>query len=296
MVTSDLNNSSPARPKISLVLSSGGLKPIAAVSLFEFLDEQCIPVDLMVGCSAGSIISALRGIGYGTQEMIEFFQGVERFKPFDNIDYRAVLGLAKLPFGKFNMHSGILRPQKYRLILEETFGETRIEDLRPQVLMQTTDVSTGEGVVLDKGRVCDALYASSALFPLLPPIEIGGRWLSDGYYTSPLPVSEAVKHGMDVIIAVTFFDPIDMDASSYTACLSNYYSIQGDATTRYQMALSIDMHTHEIIIIQVPFKNPVNIWDVDYIPEIIELGKIAVDARKKDILAAINHFYVTNRL
>ncbi|HOH73156.1 MAG TPA: patatin-like phospholipase family protein [Syntrophales bacterium] len=288
MFTSD--HSVPRQPKISLVLSSGGLKPVAAVSLFEFLDEQSIPVNLMVGCSAGSIISALRGIGYGTREMIDFFRGVERFKPFDHIDYRALLGLAKLPFGKFNMHSGILHPQKYRMILKETFGDTRIEDLRPKVLMQTTDVSTGEGVILDRGLVCDALYASSAIFPLLPPIEFAGRWLSDGYYTSPLPVSEAVKQGMDVIIAVTFFDPIDMDAHSYTACLSNYYSIQGDATTRYQMALSIDMHTHEIVIIQVPFKNPVNIWDIDYIPEIIELGRIAIEARKNDILAAIKHY------
>jgi NTE family protein len=80
--------------------------------------------------------------------------------------------------------------------------------------------------------------------------------LRDGYYTSPLPVSEAVKHDMDVIIAVTFFDPIDMHADNYAACISNYYTIQGDATTRYQMALSIDMHTHEIIIIKVDFKVP----------------------------------------
>ncbi len=266
------------------------MKALAAVPLFEFLDLNAIPIDLMVGCSGGSIMSALRGIGCGTQEIIDFFKGVERFKPFAHMDYRALLGLAKLPFGKFDMQSGLLRPKKYRSILKETFGETRIEDLRPQVLFQATDVSTGEGVILDKGLVCDALYASSALFPLLPPLEFNGRWLSDGYYTSPLPVSEAVKHDMDVIIAVTFFDPIDMRADSYAACISNYYTIQGDATTRYQMALSIDMHSHEIIIVRVAFENPVSIWDVQHIPEIIETGKIALNARKDDILSAIKHF------
>lgn len=290
MLTSDLDKSTPARPKVSVVLSSGGLKPLAAVSLFEFLDDNSIPIDLLVGCSGGSIMSALRGIGYGTQEIIDFFKGVDRFNPFVNMDYRAILGLAKLPFGKFTMQSGIFRPQKYRAILKETFGDTRIEDLHPKVLLQATDVRTGEGVILDKGLVCDAIYASSALFPLLPPLEHNGRWLSDGFYTSPLPVSEAVKHDMDVIIAVTFFDPIDTNACSYTACLSNYYSIQGDATTSYQMALSIDMHTHEIIIIRVPFDNPVGIWDVQHIPEIIETGRIAIDARKDDILSAIKHF------
>lgn len=290
MLTCDGDKSIPAKPKISVVLSSGGMKALAAVPLFEFLDLNSIPIDLMVGCSGGSIMSALRGMGCGTQEIIEFFKGVERFKPFTHMDYRALLGLAKLPFGKFDMRSGLLRPKKYRSILEETFGETRIEDLHPKVLLQATDVSTGEGVILDKGLVRDALYASSALFPLLPPLEFNGRWLSDGYYTSPLPVSEAVKHDMDVIIAVTFFDPIDMRADNYAACISNYYTIQGDATTRYQMALSIDMHTHEIIIIKVDFKNPVSIWDVQHIPEIIETGQIALDARKDDILSAIKHF------
>jgi NTE family protein len=290
MLTSEFDQSTPGRPKVSVVLSSGGIKPLAAVSLFEFLDDKSIPVDLLVGCSGGSIMSALRGIGYGSKEIIDFFKGVDRFNPFTHMDYRAILGLARLPFGKFDMQSGILRPQKYRAILKETFGDTRIEDLHPKVLLQATDISTGEGVTLDEGLVCDALYASSALFPLLPPLEYNGRWLSDGYYTSPLPVIEAVKNNMDVIIAVTFFDPVDMQACSYTTCLSNYYSIQGDATTRYQMALSIDMHTHEIIIIRVPFDNHIGIWDVQHIPEIIETGRAAIDKRKDDILAAIKHF------
>jgi len=36
--------------------------------------------------------------------------------------------------------------------------------------------------------------------------------------------------------------------------------------------------------------------DEQCIPEISELGKIAGDARKEDILALINHFHVTDRL
>jgi NTE family protein len=56
------------------------------------------------------------------------------------------------------------------------------------------------------------------------------------------------------------------------------------------MALSIGIHDHEIIIVKVPFRNPVNIWDAHYIPEIIELGRTAIEARKRDILSAIAHF------
>ncbi|MBN2439544.1 MAG: patatin-like phospholipase family protein [Deltaproteobacteria bacterium] len=290
MLTAAPDRSTPGRPKIAVVLSSGGLKPLAAVSLFDFLDAQAIPVDLLVGCSGGSIVCALRGMGCRTEEIIAFFKGVNRFKPFTHMDYRALLGLAKLPFGRFDMRSGLLRPQKYKAILKETFGDARIEDLRPRVLFQATDVDTGEGVVLERGLVCDALYASSALFPILPPIQIDGRWVRDGYYTSPLPVSEAVKHDMDVIIALTFFDPIDTGADDYVGCLSNYYSIQGDATTGYQMALSIDMHTHEIIGIRVPFNNPIGIWETRHIPEIVATGRRAIEAHQEEILSAIRNF------
>jgi NTE family protein len=290
MISSDPTKSKPARPRISVVLSSGGIKPLAAIPLFEFLDRESLPVDLLVGCSGGSIMSALRGIGYGTEEILGFFNKLEHSKILRHLDLRALFGLAGLPFGQFNMQSGLIRPTKFRSVLKETFGDCRIEDLRPKTLIQATDVSTGQGVILDQGLVRDAVYASSALFPILPPIQFNGRWLSDGYYTSPLPVSEAVKHHMDVIIAVLFYDPIDINASSYIACLSNYYTIQGDATTRYQMALSIDIHDHEIVIIKIPFKSPVNIWDSHYIPQIIELGRAAIEARKDDILSAITHF------
>jgi NTE family protein len=143
---------------------------------------------------------------------------------------------------------------------------------------------------MEKGSLVDAVYASSAVFPLLPPIEMDGRWLGDGYYTSSLPVMEAVKRGMDVIIAVIFHDPINMQADSYMACLSNYYTIQGDAITRFQLALSINMHEHEIVMIKVPFKSPINMWDVHHIPEIIETGRLAIAAYKDDILTAIHTF------
>ncbi|HAS50285.1 MAG TPA: patatin [Gammaproteobacteria bacterium] len=290
MLSSDIKPQEKSGPKIAVVLSSGGIKPLAAIPLFEFLDEEQIPVDLLVGCSGGSVMSALRGSGYDKEKMLKLINKVARRSLFNPINFRAVLGMSGLPFGKFNTQTGLIHPQKLKQALYEMFGDRRIEDLSPKTLLQATDIQTGEGVVMEQGLLVDAVYASSAVFPLLPPIEINGRWLGDGYYTSSLPVMEAVKRGMDVIIAVIFHDPINTQANNYMACLSNYYTIQGDAITRFQLALSINMHEHEIIIIKVPFKNPINMWDVHHIPEIIETGRLAIAARKDDILTAIHTF------
>lgn len=290
MPTTDLQSQEPPRPKIAVVLSSGGIKPLAAIPLFEFLDEEHLPIDLLVGCSGGSVMSALRGSGYGTAKILELIAKVARRDLFTPIDFRAVLGMAGLPFGRFNTQTGLIRPQNLKQALYEMFGQRRIEELHPKTLLQATDIETGEGIIMEQGLLVDAVYASSAVFPLLPPIQMEGRWLGDGYYTSSLPVMEAVKRGMDVIIAVIFHDPINTQANSYMACLSNYYTIQGDAITRFQLALSIDMHEHEIIMIKIPFKNPINMWDVHHIPEIIETGRQAIAGRKADILSAIHTF------
>lgn len=290
MALTELQLQESSRPKIAVVLSSGGIKPLAAIPLFEFMDEAHIPIDLLVGCSGGSVMSALRGSGYDQEKMLELIAKVARRGLFSPINFRAVLGMSGLPFGKFNTQTGLIRPQKLKQALYAMFGDRRIEDLSPKTLLQATDIQTGEGVVMEQGLLVDAVYASSAVFPLLPPIEINGRWLGDGYYTSSLPVMEAVKRGMDVIIAVIFHDPINTQANNYMACLSNYYTIQGDAITRFQLALSINMHEHEIIIIKVPFKNPISMWDTHHIPEIIETGRLAIAARKDDILTAIHTF------
>ena len=279
-----------SRPKVAVVLSSGGIKPLASIPLFEFLDREQIPIDLLVGCSGGSVMSALRGCGYNSEQIKELIGKVARRGLFTSIDFRALLGMARLPLGRFNTKTGLIRPQRVKQAFYEMFGERRIEDLTPQTLLQATDISTGEGIVMEQGRLVDAVYASSAVFPLLPPLEINGRWLGDGYYTSSLPVMEAVKRGMDVIIAVIFHDPINDKADSYMDCLSNYYTIQGNAVTRFQLALSINMHEHEIIIIKVPFRNPINMWDVHYIPEIIETGRLAIAERQADILTALHSF------
>lgn len=277
-------------PKVAVVLSSGGIKPLAAIPLFEFLDESRIPVELLVGCSGGSIMSAMRGCGYDSDHIRELIGRVAQRGLFSSIDLRAVLGMGRLPFGRFDMRTGLVRPTRLKRALHEMFGDRRVEDLSPKTVIQATDIRTGDGVVIEEGLLTDAVYASSAVFPMLPPLELNGRLLADGYYTSSLPVMEAVKRGMDVIIAVIFHDPIDDRPNDYIACLSNYYTIQGDAITRFQLALSIELHHHEIIIIKVPFDRPINMWDVHHIPYIIDTGRTVIEQRREDILEAIGSF------
>ena len=49
----------PARPKVALVLGSGGIKAAASIGLWKVLQRERIEVDMLVGCSGGSLFAGL---------------------------------------------------------------------------------------------------------------------------------------------------------------------------------------------------------------------------------------------
>lgn len=284
------NLTKTTRPKIGVVLASGSIKAFSSLAVFEFFNEQKIPIDLLIGCSGGSILAAAVGSGMSVEE-IKMNAGKFLNKDlFVKKDFRALLGMYNLPFGRFKKTSGFLKPDRIKAMYREVFGDKRLEDLNPKTLLQVTDLETGKGSVLEKGLVADAIYASGAIFPILPPMEIDGRLYTDGFYTSSLPVMEAVKRQMDIIIAVIFEDPIHPSPKGFFSCFNNIYKIQSTAVTRYQMALSIDLHDYEIITIKVPFNKTIKMWDVDAVPRILEAGSQAVEEKKEEILSAVRSF------
>ena len=168
------------------------------------------------------------------------------------------------------------------------FGDLRLEDLRPTTILQATDYQTGEGVILSAGLVEDALYASSAMFPILPPTCIDGRWLIDGGFSSPVPVLEAVKRQLDVIIVVILQEKIAADPKGFVEAFWNLPKIFATSIHRSQLPLSIDLHHHEIVIINVAFDKYIQIWDVQEIPSILSAGREAVERKSESILSAMS--------
>ena len=295
MQQSDLKNTpagvNTGRPKVAVVLASGNIKAFSAVPLFEMLQRENIDIDLLVGCSGGAIIAAAVGSGFSTEEIRAKTKKFVQKTLFTKKDYRSLMGMYNLPFGRFDKKSGLLKPDRIKKLYKEVFQDKRLEEMHPKTLIQVTDLETGQGVVLENGPLADAVYASGAIFPILPPAMINDRWYADGYFTSSLPVMEAVKRQMDVIIAVIFEDPIHPSPRRFFSVFNNIYKIQSSALTRYQIAMSIDMHDHEIILIKVPFNRTIKMWEIDAIPRIMKTGEDAVSGKKAEIMAAIEAFY-----
>ena len=57
------------RPRIGLVLGGGGARGAAHVGVLKVLEEQHIPVDVVVGTSMGSIVAGLYASGMSPEQI-----------------------------------------------------------------------------------------------------------------------------------------------------------------------------------------------------------------------------------
>lgn len=64
-----LSNVRRHRPTVALVLSGGGAKGSAHVGVLKYLEEQGIPVDVVLGTSMGGLVGGLYALGYTPAQM-----------------------------------------------------------------------------------------------------------------------------------------------------------------------------------------------------------------------------------
>ena len=250
-----------------------------------------ITIDLLVGCSGGGVVCALRATGYDSAGIIrESRRTTEAIGQSFQTDYRTLLGIAKLPFGHYDISKGIIKQNGPLQLCREIFGDRLLEDLHPRILLQATDLRTGEGVVLSSGYTAEAVYATSALYPIFPPIHLDGKWLVDGAFISPLPVMEAIKRDVDVVIAMLFNEKLIEEPAHLFDGLHNAYRAFSLSLVKSQLSISVDWHHHEIVVINIVIEKPIPIHGAEYIPELLDIGRRAVDLKKDEIIKAIAHY------
>ncbi len=111
----------------------------------------------------------------------------------DEIDVQLLKGL---------MDGKILRDEIDRLTNRASFEY----DLKIPLKVVTTDLITGKKVVIDKGRISNAIAASMSVPGLSIPFEFEDKMLVDGGLMEPVPVDTVREMGADIVIGVNLRD------------------------------------------------------------------------------------------
>jgi NTE family protein len=266
-----------ARPKVALVIGAGSLKCAAAFGVVKVLQSHAIPIDLVVGCSGGAFCASWVAAGGGDAS-----EAAERFArgwqgAFKRVDYRAILSAVFPRLLRFSNRASIVDDRAINAAIQGYVGESTFEGLATPLYLVATDFITGEPVVLQDGRLADAIRATIALPLILPPWPMGGRHLVDGAVCNPLPVDIAVKAGADIIIAIGFEDPLSSKFESGAGLVRQLITLLVNHLYRAQFAFYNLVHHAETLIIVPEIDRRVGLDDVHLVPYLVERGAAAAE-------------------
>lgn len=262
--------------KIALVVGSGGLKCVAALGLWRALEREKIRVDLTVGCSGGSIYAAAIALGWSVEDAVEASYDLWRDR-FRKRNLGAVLKIIFPRLFGFDESFALIDDRGVNGALQQAFREERIEETAIPLYIVATDLQSGERVVLDSGRVRDAVRASIAIPFALKPWEIGGRRLIDGGASDPLPVDVAIREGGDIILAMGFENAYVKEIDAPAKLVLQTSTVTMNYLLRSTYAFYSLAHHAEVIPIMPIFDRRVGLSDSHLIPYLIEQGEIAAE-------------------
>ncbi|MGA7715308.1 MAG: patatin-like phospholipase family protein, partial [Bradyrhizobium sp.] len=82
-----------------------------------------------------------------------------------------------------------------RKLLDDHLPFRNLEDAQLPVHIVTTDIVTGESVVLSDGPAIEAIVASTSIPGAFAPVPYRGRYLADGAISANTPIKVAVEKG-----------------------------------------------------------------------------------------------------
>lgn len=174
--------------KIGLALSGGAARGLAHIGVIKVLLEHRIPLDIVTGTSAGSIIGGAFAAGMRVDEMVKLAA---------QIKWSAI---GRFAFSRF----GILSTAPLQKYIRQTFPVQKFEETVLPFGCVATDLNTGEAVMLKgRGDLATAISASCAIPGIyVPVLSEDGRQLIDGGIAEFVPVNTARIMGANLVIAV----------------------------------------------------------------------------------------------
>jgi NTE family protein len=189
----------------AFVLSGGANQGVAQVGMLRALLERGITPDVLIGTSAG----ALNAAAIARAPTPEVVDGLEQI-------WLGLTGEQIFPGGTLQRAWNVLRRDDHltpndgllQLVTRATEPAREFADFEVPLRVVTTDLDTGDEIVVVAGPVAPALLASAAIPGVFPPVQLNGHRLVDGAVVNLVPISHALAGPVNRIFVLDVSDPI----------------------------------------------------------------------------------------
>ncbi|MGY8783450.1 MAG: cyclic nucleotide-binding domain-containing protein [Fidelibacterota bacterium] len=159
---------------IGVAFGGGGARGLAHVGAYKALLDNGIPIDVVCGTSAGSMMAGIIASGFSIDKIKSIWENFGKDMGIQLFDYN-------LPY------SSIFNGKKYHDALLKIFDDRKIEDLWLPMFCCAANITTAELKVFNRGEICKAVTASSSLPGLLTPVVEKDSLYVDGGLINNMP-------------------------------------------------------------------------------------------------------------
>jgi NTE family protein len=254
--------------KIGLALSGGAARGFAHVGVLKVLTRHNIPIDMIAGTSAGSVVAGAFASGMTPDEIAGMGRGIK---------WLSISGPS------FSL-KGLLSNKKLGNFVERNFPVQKFEDLPVRFGAVACDIETGEEVVITTGNVAAAIRASCAIPGVFTPVVAdSGQTLVDGGAVAPVPARAVREMGADIVIA------IDVLAAG-PAKRRNPRSVFGVVFQSAMMLLrtASTLQDNQADLVIIPKVGHIRIDDLTKMDELVALGEAAALEKIEEIVRLVS--------
>jgi NTE family protein len=259
-------------PRVALVLGGGGARGLAHLGVLQGLTQAGIPIDLIVGTSAGSIVGALYANNPDAAALTNLMLDTSDKKLID----LSLLHATKGPFVATKMDD----------FLCQHLSVTQINQLKIKYIAVATNLQTGKTVALVNGPIVLAVQASSALPPFFPPVKWNNDLLVDAGVTDPVPVDVAKMYHPKVIIAVSIAKQLPVYAQP-----KNIVEVYDRATLINKLRFD-ELSAQGADVILTPNVAQVGLFDDSHKIQLVDAGRAAVQQAMPQICALLKQNHI----
>jgi len=174
--------------KVGLALGSGAARGWAHIGVLKALSEKNIEISYVAGTSIGALVGAV----FASGKLLSLEDVIMK------LDWKQIAYFFDIKIPR----SGLIDGNKITNFIRKYVKGMMIEDLPIPFCAVTTDIQTGNEVVIKNGDILEAVRASISVPGIFTPVKKDGMILVDGGLVNPVPISVVRNMGAEYIISV----------------------------------------------------------------------------------------------
>ena len=256
--------------KLGIALSGGGIRGIAHAGVLKALEENGIQIDIIGGCSCGSIIATMYAMGYEPHYIYMLFK--KYAKDIARLNSKPFVSGLKNHFLKKEKMTGLKDGEEIEKLCNKLAinkGIYEIKDIIMPLVIPTVDITESKEYVFTNRipknasdisqyithvSTGKAVRASSSFPAVFSPCSIGRHAFMDGGVLDNIPVNEVKKQGADKVIAVKFdADPIN-EKSNIMDIVMKTIDIMGNKISEESLEMSdmvLSVYTDKVGLLDI---------------------------------------------